>query len=72
MTSGSSVRTSQVTPESTRPLAKTLGFYIPAQKRSRKAGIEAMRAAPKEPDAMDVTDRIAAVAVALRGSRSGT
>ena len=43
--------------ESGRPLAitrhgETLGFYIPAQKRSRKAEIEAMRAAAKELDAM--------------------
>jgi hypothetical protein len=29
-----------------------LGFYIPAQKRSRKEEIEAMRAAAKELDAM--------------------
>lgn len=43
--------------ESGRPLVitrhgETLGFYIPAQKRSRKAEIEAMRAAAKELDAM--------------------
>jgi antitoxin (DNA-binding transcriptional repressor) of toxin-antitoxin stability system len=43
--------------ESGRPLAitrhgETLGFYIPAQKRSRKAAIEAMRAAARELDAM--------------------
>jgi antitoxin (DNA-binding transcriptional repressor) of toxin-antitoxin stability system len=43
--------------ESGRPLAitrhgETLGFFIPAQKRSRKAEIEAMRAAAKELDAM--------------------
>ena len=43
--------------ESGRPLAitrhgETLGFYIPAQKRSRKAELEAMRAAAKELDAM--------------------
>ena len=31
---------------------ETLGFYIPAQKRNRKAEIEAMRAAAKELDAM--------------------
>jgi len=31
---------------------ETLGFYIPAQKRSRKAELEAMRAAAKELDAM--------------------
>ncbi len=31
---------------------QTLGFYIPAQKRDRKAQIEAMRAAAKELDAM--------------------
>lgn len=43
--------------ESGRPIAiarhgETLGFYIPAQKRSRKAEVEAMRAAAKELDAM--------------------
>lgn len=43
--------------ESGRPLAitrhgETLGFYIPAQKRSRKAEIAAMRAAAKELDQM--------------------
>lgn len=43
--------------ESGRPLAitrhgETLGFFIPAQKRNRKAEIEAMRAAAKELDAM--------------------
>ncbi len=43
--------------EGGRPLAitrhgETLGFYIPAQKRSRKAEIESMRAAAKELDAM--------------------
>jgi antitoxin (DNA-binding transcriptional repressor) of toxin-antitoxin stability system len=43
--------------EGGRPLAitrhgETLGFFIPAQKRSRKAEIEAMRAAAKELDAM--------------------
>lgn len=43
--------------ESGRPLAitrhgETLGFFIPAQKRSRKAQVEAMRAAAKELDAM--------------------
>jgi len=32
--------------------SETLGFFIPAQKRSRKAEIEAMRAAAKELDAM--------------------
>jgi hypothetical protein len=31
---------------------ETLGFFIPAQKRSRKAEVEAMRAAAKELDAM--------------------
>ena len=31
---------------------ETLGFYIPAQKRDRKAQIEAMRAAAKELDTM--------------------
>ena len=41
--------------ESGRPLAimrhgETLGFYIPAQKRSRKAQVEAMRAAAKDLD----------------------
>jgi antitoxin (DNA-binding transcriptional repressor) of toxin-antitoxin stability system len=43
--------------ESGRPLAitrhgETLGFFIPAQKRSRKAEVDAMRAAAKELDAM--------------------
>ena len=43
--------------ESGRPLAitrhgETLGYFIPAHKRSRKAEIEAMRAAAKELDAM--------------------
>jgi hypothetical protein len=43
--------------ESGKPLAitrhgETLGFYIRAQKRSRKAEVEAMRAAAKELDAM--------------------
>ena len=43
--------------ESGKPLAitrhgETLGFYIPAQKRSRKAEVEAMRAAAKDLDAM--------------------
>jgi antitoxin (DNA-binding transcriptional repressor) of toxin-antitoxin stability system len=46
--------------ESGRPLAitrhgETLGFFIPAQKRSRKAEVEAMRAAAKELDAMIAT-----------------
>lgn len=43
--------------EAGKPLAitrhgETLGFYIPAQKKSRKAEVEAMRAAAKELDAM--------------------
>jgi hypothetical protein len=43
--------------ESNRPLAimrhgETLGFYIPAQKRNRKAELEAMRAAAKDLDQM--------------------
>jgi hypothetical protein len=43
--------------EGGRPLAitrhgETLGFFIPAHKRSRKAEIEAMRAAAVELDAM--------------------
>src|SRR5438067_13908726 len=43
--------------EAGRPLAitrhgETLGFFIPARKRSRKAEVEAMRAAAKELDAM--------------------
>lgn len=43
--------------EGGRPLAitrhgETLGFFIPAQKRSRKAEVEAMRAAAKDLDAM--------------------
>jgi antitoxin (DNA-binding transcriptional repressor) of toxin-antitoxin stability system len=46
--------------ESGRPLAitrhgETLGFYIPAQKRSRKAEIDAMRAAARELDTMIAT-----------------
>jgi len=43
--------------ESGTPLAimrhgQTLGFYIPAQKRSRKAAVESMRAAAKDLDDM--------------------
>jgi antitoxin (DNA-binding transcriptional repressor) of toxin-antitoxin stability system len=43
--------------EGGRPLAitrhgETLGFFIPAQKRGRKAAVEAMRAAAREFDAM--------------------
>ena len=43
--------------ESGRPFAitrhgETLGFFIPARKRSRKAEVDAMRAAAKELDAM--------------------
>ncbi len=43
--------------EAGKPLAitrhgETLGFYIPAQKKSRKAEMDAMRAAAKELDAM--------------------
>jgi hypothetical protein len=43
--------------ESGMPLAimrhgETLGYYIPAQKRSRKAELEAMRAAAKDLDEM--------------------
>ena len=43
--------------ESDKPLAitphgETLGFYIPAQKRNRKAELEAMRAAAKALDEM--------------------
>ena len=46
--------------ESGTPLAitrhgETLGFYIPAQKRNRRAEIEAMRAAAKELDQMIVS-----------------
>jgi antitoxin (DNA-binding transcriptional repressor) of toxin-antitoxin stability system len=46
--------------ESAKPLAitrhgETLGFYISAQKRSRKAEVEAMRAAAKDLDAMIAT-----------------
>ena len=46
--------------ESGKPLAitrhgTTLGFYIPARKRSRKAEVEAMRAAAKDLDAMIAT-----------------
>jgi antitoxin (DNA-binding transcriptional repressor) of toxin-antitoxin stability system len=43
--------------EGGRPLAitrhgETLGFFVPARKRSRKAEIEAMRAAAEELDSM--------------------
>ena len=43
--------------ESGKPLAitrhgETLGFYIPAQRRNRKAELEAMKAAAKELDQM--------------------
>ena len=43
--------------EGGRPLAitrhgETLGFFIPAQKRNRKAEVQAMRAAAKDLDAM--------------------
>jgi antitoxin (DNA-binding transcriptional repressor) of toxin-antitoxin stability system len=43
--------------ESGKPLAitrhgETLGFYIPARRRSRKAEVDAMRAAAKDLDAM--------------------
>ena len=43
--------------EAGRPLAitrhgQTLGFYIPAQKRDRKAHLEAMQSAARELDAM--------------------
>ena len=43
--------------ESGAPLAimrrgQTLGYYIPAQKRNRKADLEAMRAAAKDLDEM--------------------
>jgi antitoxin (DNA-binding transcriptional repressor) of toxin-antitoxin stability system len=43
--------------ESGKPLAimrhgETLGFYIPAQKRNRRAELEAMRAAAKDLDEM--------------------
>jgi antitoxin (DNA-binding transcriptional repressor) of toxin-antitoxin stability system len=43
--------------ESGKPLAitkhgETIGFYIPAQKRDRKAEIEALRAAARELDEM--------------------
>lgn len=43
--------------ESGTPLAimrhgRTLGYYIPAQKRSRRAELEAMRAAAKDLDEM--------------------
>lgn len=34
---------------------ETLGFYIPAKKRSRNAEVEAMRAAAKDLDAMIAT-----------------
>jgi antitoxin (DNA-binding transcriptional repressor) of toxin-antitoxin stability system len=43
--------------EAGRPLAitrhgETLGFYIPAQKKSRKAEVDAMRAAAQELESM--------------------
>jgi antitoxin (DNA-binding transcriptional repressor) of toxin-antitoxin stability system len=43
--------------ESDKPLAitrhgETLGFYIPAQKRNRRAELQAMRAAAKDLDEM--------------------
>lgn len=46
--------------EAGKPLAitrhgETLGFYIPARKRSRKAEVEAMQAAAKDLDAMIAT-----------------
>jgi len=46
--------------ESDKPLAitrhgETLGFYIPAQKRSRAAEVEAMRAAARDLDQMIAT-----------------
>ena len=46
--------------EGGRPLAitrhgETLGFFIPAQKRSRMAEVKAMRAAAKDLDAMIAT-----------------
>lgn len=46
--------------EAGKPLAitrhgETLGFYIPAQKKNRKAEVDAMRAAAKELDAMIAT-----------------
>jgi antitoxin (DNA-binding transcriptional repressor) of toxin-antitoxin stability system len=46
--------------ESGTPLAivrhgETLGYYIPAQKRNRKAELEAMRAAARDLDAMMAT-----------------
>ena len=46
--------------ESGTPLAimrhgQTVGYYIPAQKRNRKAELEAMRAAAKDLDAMIAT-----------------
>ena len=52
-----SARTSRAISNPDKPLAitrhgETLGFYIPAQKRSRKAELEAMRAAAKDLDEM--------------------
>lgn len=46
--------------EAGKPLAitrhgETLGFYIPAQKKNRKAEVDALRAAAKELDAMIAT-----------------
>jgi hypothetical protein len=40
------------TPPAITRHGETLGFYIPAQKRSRKAELEAMRAAAKDWDDM--------------------
>ena len=40
------------TPLSIMRHGETLGFYIPAKKRSRKAELEAMRAAAKDLDEM--------------------
>ena len=53
----SSAKTSRTTSNPAPPLAitrrgETLGFYIPAQKRSRKAELEAMRAAARDLDEM--------------------
>ena len=40
------------TPQAIMRHGETLGFYIPAQRRNRKAELEAMRAAAKDLDEM--------------------
>ncbi len=51
---------------------ETLGFYIPAQKRNRKAELEAMRAAARELDAIgDIALVATSVPLALRLTSAG-